>query len=180
MSFFEKQLKSEMVYRGRIVNVRRDEALLQNGNVADREVVEHSGGVGIIPVTSDNEILMVRQFRYPMARELLEIPAGKLAVGEDPFDCAVRELSEETGCTAGKYVFLGAIFPSPGYCDEILHLYLALDLEYGQAHLDENELLSVEKVSIDKLVEMIMKNDLPDAKSIIGIMKAREYLGVRI
>jgi ADP-ribose pyrophosphatase len=111
-----------------------------------------------------------------MEEELLEIPAGKLGVGEDPFDCAKRELSEETGCTAGRYVDLGAVYPSPGFCRETLYLYLALDLEYGQAHLDEDELLSVEAVGIDELVDTIMKNGLPDAKSIIGIMKAKRYL----
>jgi ADP-ribose pyrophosphatase len=176
MEFFEKQIETKTVYTGVIVNVRKDIAELQNGNKTAREVVEHPGGVGIVPVTQDNKVLMVRQYRYPVGEELLEIPAGKLDYGEDPFECAVRELSEETGCTAGKYVKLGAIYPSPGFCKETLHLYLALDLQYGEMHLDEDELLSVESVQIDTLVDMIMENKLADAKSVIGIMKAKKYL----
>jgi len=174
--FFEKQIETKTVFEGMIVNVRQDVAELQNGNTAAREVVEHPGGVGIVPVTADNKVLMVRQYRYPMEEELLEIPAGKLDDGEDPYECAVRELSEETGCTAGKIVDLGEIYPSPGFCREILYIYLALDLSSGEMHLDENELLSVEAYGFGELMEMIMANELRDAKSIVGIMKAKEYL----
>ena len=176
MEFFEKQIETKTVYKGLIVKIRRDVAELQNGAMVPREVVEHPGGVGIVPVTSDNKILMVRQYRYPMEEELLEIPAGKLDDGEDPLECAIRELSEETGCIAGKLVDLGAIYPSPGFCRETLYLYLALELQSGEMHLDEGELLSVEAVGIDELMKKIMKNELPDAKSIIGVMKARQYL----
>ena len=111
-----------------------------------------------------------------MEEELLEIPAGKLDDGEDPFECAVRELSEETGYTAEKWIDIGAIYPSPGFCRETLYLYLALDLCPGEMHLDENELLSVEEIDIEELLEMIMKNELKDAKTVIGIMKAKFYL----
>jgi len=176
MKFYEKQLETETVYKGLIVNVRRDIAELQNGNKAGREVVEHPGGVGVVAVTDENKVLMVRQYRYPMEEELLEIPAGKLDGGEDPFKCAVRELSEETGYTAEKYVDLGAIYPSPGFCRETLYLYLALDLQRGEMHLDENELLSVEEVDIDELIKQIMANELKDAKSVVGVMKAKIYL----
>lgn len=179
MVFFEKQIETKTLYKGLIVNVRRDIAEMGNGVQVPREVVEHPGGVGIVPVTSDNKILMVRQFRYPMGEELLEIPAGKLDNGENPYECAVRELSEETGCTSGNLVDLGAVYPSPGFCRETLFLYLALDLQSGRMHLDENELLSVEAVRIDSLVDMIMANKLPDAKSVIGILKAKRYLDSR-
>ena len=181
MEFFEEQLETKTVYEGLIVDIKRDIAQLQNGNKAEREVVLHPGGVCIVPITKDNKVLMVRQYRYPMEEELLEIPAGKLDEGEDPFECAVRELSEETGCRAGTYVDLGKMYPSPGFCRETLYVYLALDLEYGEAHLDHNELLSVEAIEIDELMDMIMDNKLPDAKSVIGIMKAKRYLeGPRI
>ena len=179
MEFYEKQVETKTVYEGMIVNIRRDVAELQDGRRVSREVVEHPGGVGIIPVTKDNKILMVKQYRYPMEEELLEIPAGKLDEGEAPFECAVRELSEETGCTAGKFVDFGAIYPSPGFCRETLYLYLALDLRYGEIHLDDGEFLSVEAVGIDELVEKIMRNELTDAKSVIGIMKAKRYLETR-
>ena len=176
MDFFEKQIETTTLFRGLIVNVRRDLAELQNGAKVPREVVEHPGGVGIVPLTADKKVLMVRQYRYPVEEVLLEIPAGKLDDGEQPLECAVRELSEETGHTAGKFIDLGAIYPSPGFCRETLYVYLALDLEKGEMHLDENELLSVEPVEIDVLIDMIMENKLPDAKSVIGIMKAKKYL----
>ena len=111
MKYHEKQIRTKTVYEGLIVNIRSDVAEMQNGVHVPREVVEHPGGVGIVPVTHDNEVLMVRQYRYPMEEELLEIPAGKLGEGEKPIDCAVRELSEETGCTAGRMVDLGAVYP---------------------------------------------------------------------
>ena len=176
MEFFEKQIETKVMYEGMIVKIKNDVAELQNGKRVPREIVEHPGGVGIVPLTRENNVLMVRQYRYPMEEELLEIPAGKLGEGEAPIDCAVRELSEETGCTPGRMVDMGAIYPSPGFCKEILYLYLALDLDYGDNHLDEDELLSVEAVGIDELIDKIMANELADAKSIIGIMKAKRYL----
>ena len=176
MKFYEKQIETRTVYEGVIVDIKRDIVELQNGSRSGREVVLHPGGVGIVAVTDDKKVLMVRQYRYPMEEELLEIPAGKLDAGEHPFECAVRELSEETGCTANKYVDLGPIYPSPGFCRETLYLYLALELQPGEMHLDENELLSVEHVDIDELIDQIMANKLKDAKSIVGIMKAKLYL----
>ena len=176
MDFFEKKIDSKTEFKGIVVNIRSDVVELHNGKHVPREVVEHTGGVAIVPVTGDGRVLMVRQYRYPMAEELLEVPAGKLDRGEAHFDCAVRELSEETGCTAGRLVFLGATYPSPGFCEEILYIYLALDLQYGEMHLDEDEFLSVEPVPMDELVDMIMANELPDGKTIIGILKAKRYL----
>ena len=176
MGFYEKQIETNTVYEGIIINVRRDIAELQNGNRSKREVVEHPGGVGIVAVTEEGKVLMVRQYRYPMEEEVLEIPAGKLDGDEDPFECAKRELSEETGYTAKTYVDFGAMYPSPGFCRETLYLYLALDLVPGEMHLDENELLSVEEIDLDELVERVMNNQLKDAKTIIGVLKAKEYL----
>ena len=178
MSFFEKQLESETVYNGLIVNVKMDIAELQNGRRVKREVVEHPGGVCIVAVTDDNKVLMVRQYRYTVEEEMLEIPAGKLEAGENPFDCAVRELSEETGYTAKKWIDLGVIYPSAGVYREKLYQYLALDLQQGEMHPDENELLSVEVIDIEVLVKEIYANEMKDAKSVIGILKAKSYLGI--
>ena len=176
MSFYEKPIEKKTVYEGLIVNVRNDIAELQNGKRARREVVEHPGGVCVVAVTGDNKVLMVRQYRYTMEEEMLEIPAGKLESGEDPFECAVRELSEETGYTADKWIDFGVIYPSPGVYREKLYQYLALDLQPGDMHLDENELLSVEEIDIDELIDSIMSHEQKDAKTIIGVLKAKRYL----
>ena len=176
MEYFEKQVSSDVVFKGRIITVRKDNAELINGNVVNREVVEHPGGVGIVPVDSEGNVIVAKQFRYPIEEEIIEIPAGKLEYGEDPFECAVRELSEETGCTADEYTYLGAIYPSPGYCKETLYIYMATGLKQGNIHLDEDEFLSTEKISLKKLYEMIMEGKLQDAKTIIGVMKAAELL----
>jgi ADP-ribose pyrophosphatase len=176
MGFFEKQISTETVYKGKIVNIRNDVAELHNGARVLREVVEHPGGVAIVPVTEKGEVLMVRQYRYPMGEELLEIPAGKLETCEDHRDCAVRELSEETGCSAGELTYLGPIYTSPGFSCEILYIYLATRLTRGEAHPDENEFLDVEAVPLSALVGMIMSGDVRDAKTIVGILKAQKYL----
>lgn len=173
---YEKTIEKNTVYEGFIVNVRRDKAELVNGNVVGREVVEHPGGVTVIPVEPDGTVWCVRQFRYPFGREMLEVPAGKLERGEDPFDCAVRELSEETGLTADEFVYLGPCCTSPGFSTEVLHIYLALGLHPGNMHLDPDEFLNVEKYSLDALVEKVMSGEIDDAKTIIAVLKAKKYL----
>ncbi|NLT13259.1 MAG: NUDIX hydrolase [Clostridiales bacterium] len=176
MEFFEKQISTKTVYQGRIVNVRNDIAELKNGHHVPREVVEHPGGVAVVAVDDNGCVMMVRQYRYPMGEELLEIPAGKLEYCEDHCDCAVRELSEETGCTADHIVFLGPIYPSPGFSKEILYIYLATGLVRGAAHPDEDEFLSVEAVPMETLINKIMAGEIKDGKTIIGILKAQKYL----
>jgi ADP-ribose pyrophosphatase len=176
MKFTEKQLTTKTVYEGRIVSVRTDTAELVNGSVVYREVVEHPGGVAIVPVNERGEVYMVRQYRYPVSEELLEIPAGKLEPGEDPYECAVRELCEETGCMAGSVVPLGPFYPSPGFSKEVLHIYLATQLVPGEMKLDEDELLDVETVPLDVLTERILSGEIKDAKTIIGILKAKNCL----
>lgn len=176
MEYIEKQISSRRNYTGLIVNVRTDEAELFNGVRVPREVVEHPGGVGIVPLDADGNVIAVRQFRYPMMEMLLEIPAGKLEPGEDPRECAIRELSEETGFSAGELIDLGASYPSPGYCKETLYLYLARDLAPGETHPDENEYLHVEKVPLDTFVEEIMQNEIRDGKTMIGILKTKMFL----
>jgi len=176
MAYEEKKISGETLFQGVIVTLRRDKVELVNGREAMREVVEHPGGVGIVAVDGDRNVYMVRQYRYPIERELWEIPAGKLEYGEDPLACAVRELSEETGLTAGRMIPLGAIYPSPGYCKETLYVYLALDLDRGQAHLDPDEFLDVAKVPMDELVRQIMADELRDGKTVMGILKAKLLL----
>jgi ADP-ribose pyrophosphatase len=139
-------------------------------------VVEHCGGVGILALDENGNAVMVRQYRYPIGRELLEVPAGKLEENEDPLECAVRELSEETGYTAGQMISLGSILPSPGYCKETLYAYLALDLKPGDMHLDPDEFLDVEHIPFRKLHEMVMSGEVTDAKTVVAVLKAKNWL----
>ncbi len=171
MPFFEKTLTSEIKYKGRIITVKKDTVELENGKVTLREVVEHNGGVGIVALDDDGFVYFVRQYRYPMSEEMLEIPAGKLEDNESPEVCAVRELSEETGFEADSMICLGSLYPSPGYCREVLFVYLATGLRKGDQHLDEDEFLSVEKYTLKEAEEKVMNGEITDAKTVIGILK---------
>ncbi len=176
MPFYEKTIGSEQIYEGKVVNLRRDIVELCDGKQALREVVEHPGGVVILPVDDKQNVYAVRQFRYPFMKEMLEAPAGKLECGENPYDCAVRELKEETGLTADRIIGLGSICTSPGFCEEVLHLFLATGLHEGLSQPDEGEFLSVEKWPLDELVDQIMAGIICDAKTIAAVFKARECL----
>ncbi|MBR2583316.1 MAG: NUDIX hydrolase [Oscillospiraceae bacterium] len=176
MKCIETRLDGETRYSGVIVNIRLDRAQLENGKIVRREVVEHPGGVGILPLDDEGCCYMVRQFRYPFSRQLLEIPAGKLERGEDPLECAVRELSEETGFTADEMISMGKCLTSPGISTETLYLYLARGLHAGKAHLDEGEFLNVEKYPLSELIGMAERNELEDGKTIIAVLKAQRLL----
>ena len=179
MDLFEKCLQREDKYHGVIVDVHLDQVELADGSRSRREVVEHPGGVTILPVDEQGFCYMVRQVRYPTGHTMLECPAGKLEYGEDHRDCAVRELSEETGFTADELIYLGGFYTSPGFSSELLHIYLALGLHAGESHLDEGEFLDVEKLSLKELTEMVMNNEIEDAKTIIALLKAEKILKER-
>jgi ADP-ribose pyrophosphatase len=176
MDYTETLSETLELRKGLITNTRLDRVNLPNGETSLREVVEHPGGVAIIPVDEDGFVYCVRQFRYPFQEHLIELPAGKLEYGEDPLDCAVRELSEETGIQAREFVSLGKLYPSPGYCRETLYIYMAAGLAHGEAHLDQNEFLDVMRIHIDELVRMVLDNELSDAKTALGILKAKALL----
>lgn len=178
MHLEEKQVSSELKYDGKIVKLYCDMAKLENGKIVKREVVKHPGGVCVVALCDDNCVLFVRQFRYPYGRVLLEVPAGKLEYGEDHRTCGLRELKEETGCTCDSFEYLGNILPTPAYNTEVIHIYLARGLHSGEQHLDNDEFLEVEKIPLDKAVEMIMNNEIADAKTQIAILKTKMFLGV--
>lgn len=176
MEYLEERIGGEIKYKGVIVTVRLDQAKLFDGSLVKREVVEHPGGVTVLPVDEEGNCTMVRQFRYPFGRMMLEAPAGKLEPGEDPRVCAERELSEETGLTADRLIYLGGCCTSPGFSTEVLHIYLALGLHAGQSHPDQGEFLNVEKMSLEKLVELVMSGEVDDGKTIVAALKAQKYL----
>ena len=178
MDYTETLVRHINGYNGLIISTTLDRVVLQNGEHTLREVVSHPGGVTIIPIDDAGFVHCVRQFRYPMSEHLLETPAGKLEYGEDPMHCAVRELSEETGISASEYIDLGKIYPSPGFCKEILYIYMARGLSFGTSHPDHNEFLDVEKIHIDELLKLVMDNEITDAKTVIAILKAKNILSV--
>ena len=171
MELKEEMVSQQTVYEGIIVNVRRDKARLLDGRIANREVVEHPGGVCVAALTEDGCLLFVRQFRYPYQKVLLELPAGKLDPGEDPLEAGKRELREETGAEAARYESLGELYPSPGYCGEIIHLYAATGLTFGQMSPDEDEFLEVEKIPLEEAARMVLDNEIADAKTQAAVLK---------
>ena len=179
MDFFEQRIDRDDKYHGIIVDVHLDHVRLNDGSISRREVVEHPGGVTILPVDEAGNCYMVRQFRYPAGHMMLEAPAGTLEYGEDHRECAVRELSEETGFSADELIYLGGFYTSPGFSSELLHIYLALGLHAGESHLDEGEFLNVEKIPLQQLSDMVMANEIEDAKTIIAILKAEKVLKER-
>ncbi len=178
MHLEEKTLSSETIYEGVIFTVKKDSAELENGTVARRDIILHSGGVCVIPVTENNEIFMVRQYRYPFHEITCEVPAGKLNYGENHAECGKRELLEETGCTCSEYIYLGEMYPTPAYNTEITHMYLAKGLEYKKQNLDEDEFLDVVKIPLEKAIQMVMDNEIKDGKTQLVILKASRLLGI--
>lgn len=174
MKLREKQLEAEYIYKGKIINVRRDKALLPNGAEALREVVEHPGGVTVAALTDKDEVLFVRQFRYPYEEVILEIPAGKRdSRDEAPLECGKRELREETGAVAEKYISLGELYPTPGYCGEVIYMFAATGLSFGDCDPDEDEFLEVERIPLEKAVEMVLSGEIKDAKTQTAILKLK-------
>ncbi len=174
----EKTVSKHYIYNGKIINLRVDDALLPNGNAAKREVVEHPGGVGVLALDSDKNVFLVRQFRYPYSETVLEIPAGKKEHGEDPLVCGKRELKEETGLTAKNYISLGKIYPTPGYTNEVIDIFLATDLSYGEKCPDEDEFLNVEKLPFNELLKLVEENKISDSKTQIAVLKTARVLRI--
>ena len=173
MDLKEETLSSEAIYQGKIIDVIKDTVRLPNGNTAIREVVRHPGGVSVCAIDHDMNVYFVRQFRYPFGEEVLELPAGKLdKKEEDPCAGAQRELREETGLRADDLISLGQIYSSVGFCDEVIYMYLAVNCEQGEQCLDEDEFVKVEKIPLGTAVEMAIRGELKDAKTVASLLKA--------
>ena len=176
-NLIEKQISREEIFKGVALHVVKDEILLPDGKKSVREISLHNGAAAVIPILSDGRVLMERQFRYAHGKVMLEIPAGKLDTpDEPPLEAAKRELLEETGAVAEKYTYLGSIAPSPALIDEVIHVYMAEDLSFGERKLDEGEFLDIEYYTLDELYRMVMKGEITDAKTQIAILKAKELL----
>lgn len=176
LGFYEQTEEIQGIFSGKIINVHTDKITLVDGTAAMREVVDHPGGVAIVGLTENSEVLMVRQFRYPYRETIYEIPAGKLEKGEDPREAAIREFREECGAVAEKFELLGEIYPTPGYCSEIIRIFYAADLTFGEQALDEDEYLDVIKMPFSECVSKIMSGEIKDAKTIVGILKLKELM----
>ena len=178
MHLDEKTLKSETVYEGVIFTINHDTVELENGNTAIRDVLLHHGGVCVIPVTDENEIFLVRQFRYPFRKTTTEVPAGKLEKGENHAECGKRELLEETGCICDEYIYLGEMLPTPAYNSEVTYMYMAKGLHFDKQNLDPDEFLDVEKIPLSEAVKLVMDGKITDGKTQIVILKAARLLNI--
>lgn len=167
----ESKISSNEIFRGRVFRVTEDQVLLENNKQASREIVHHNGGVCVAALDKDDNLLFVRQYRYAMGEEILELPAGKREKDEDPALCGIRELEEETGHQAGKFQLLSVMYPTVGYCSEVIHIYLAEDLQPTHQHLDEDEFLDVEKIPFQTALDMVLRDEIPDAKTQLAILK---------
>lgn len=166
----EEILASDTAWSGKIFNVERMEVRLPSGRCSVRDVVRHPGAVAVVALTEMGKIALVRQYRTSLDRVTVEIPAGKLEPGEDPLDCARRELKEETGFVAGKIAYLTTIASSAGFTDELIHLYLATQLSFEGAEPDEDEFLNVELVPVSELVDAVLDGKIQDAKTVVGAL----------
>ncbi|MFI3164975.1 MAG: NUDIX hydrolase [Bacillota bacterium] len=171
MTLTETTKKENLLFDGKILKLFRDDITLPNGEDAIREYVAHSGGVTILPIDDEGNVYFVRQYRYAYREEILELPAGKKERGEDPRECGIRELSEEIGAEAEIFEPLAIMYPSPGYTNEVIAIYLAKGLTFSETHPDEDEFLNIEKYPLEKALEMVMSGEIKDGKSIIGLLK---------
>ena len=176
MDYTEQKLRRINRYEGIVVDLTVDRIRLPDGKESLREVVDHPGGVCVLPVDADGFAYCVRQYRYAIGRHIVEAPAGKLEGGEDPLKAAERELAEETGFAAGKMINLGAYYSSPGISTEKLHLYLAVRLRRGDAHPDEGEFLDLLRIPYEELYDRVINGEIPDAKTAVAVLQARRFL----
>jgi ADP-ribose diphosphatase len=174
------KISGRRVYTGRIIAVDSDAVRFPDGSVGELDMIRHPGASAVVPFLSDPvgddpQLLLVKQYRYAADQFLYEIPAGRLEPGEDPRDCAIRELREETGCTAGHLEFLVTIYTTPGFTDERIHLYMATGLERGETAHEADEFMTVETMALSKALQLIKEGQMPDAKTALGVLYAAGF-----
>lgn len=166
----ERVLSEEQAWRGRILDVRSLKVELPNGHVSGRDIIRHPGAAAVVALTSEGKIALVRQYRTALDRVTVEIPAGKLDPGEDPLECAKRELHEETGFVPGKIRYLTTIATTPGFCDEVIHIYFATQLRFDGANPDDDEFVNVDLVPLSELIDAVLDGKIEDAKTVVGAL----------
>ena len=172
----EKTISSDRIYTGKVISLRVDTVEVLNQGYKKREIVEHGGAVGIVAITDDNKVVLVKQFRKAIEKELVEIPAGKLEIGENPKDCAIRELQEETGYSAQNIKLIHKFFTSAGFSNQKVFIYLATGLTKGENNLDDGENIDSYELDLNEAYDMVIRNDIEDAKTSIGILLAKEMI----
>lgn len=166
---YEKTIASQPIYQGRIISLKVDEVLLPNGRTAKREIVNHPGAVAVMALTDDNKLVAVRQFRKPLEQTIVEIPAGKLEPGEEPLTCAMRELEEETGYVASHFEPLSSFYTSPGFADEMLHVFVATGLQKGESKPDEDEFVDTLELTLEEAHALHRSGEIRDAKTVVAL-----------
>ena len=177
MAHFERDVCRQELYRGSVFTVTTHQAQLEDGTQSRRDVVNHNGGATVAALTKEGQLLLVRQYRFAAARELLELPAGKLEPGEDPAAAAARELTEETGYTAASLTKLTEILPTPAYCTEKIYLYEAQGLTRGSQHLDRDEFLDLVTLPLSQALAMVLRGEITDAKTQVGVLLLAQRYG---
>lgn len=167
---------SEVVYKGKVFNLEKDVIVLPDGRETVRETIRHGGAAAMIPIDDDGKIIFVRQYRHSAGREVLEIPAGTVEKGEDPYNCAVREIQEETSYKAGKMTFLLKMYSAIGFCSEVIHIYVAENLEKGEYNMDDDEFITNERYTLEESIELIHKGEICDSKTISAIFAYKDYI----
>ena len=177
---WETPVSTELIYDGEVVHLYKDISTLPNGEPAMREYIRHIGAICVLPMTAEGEVICVKQYRYPFADVLLELPAGKRdTFDEDPNETVVRELREETGAVSGKITYLGMHYPSPAILDERMYMFLAEDLTFGEVDRDEDEFIELVRIPFDRLKEMVLAGEIPDGKTQLTVLRAAAVLEKR-
>ena len=172
----EKTISSDRIYTGKVISLKVDTVEIENNGYQKREIVEHQGAVAIVALTDDDKVVLIKQFRKPIEQVIWEIPAGKLEIGETPKECAIRELKEETGYSAKNIKLIHKFFTSSGFSNQKIYIFLATGLTKGEHKFDEDEIIEKYEIDINEARNMIIKNEIEDAKTAIGILLAKELI----
>ncbi len=168
-------VSSKTIYEGKIFTIKQEEIIIENGKTATRDILEHNGACAVLPIDNDGKIILVKQYRHPIKKSILELPAGKLDIGEVPERCAIRELEEEIGYKAKDFSFMFKTDIAVGYSSEVIHIYLARELEETKQNLDEDEFLVIERYTLEETLEMIKNGEITDSKTIAGVLYYKNF-----